>query len=125
MMLQKAMVIVGGIGSIAGSVIGATLLTLVLEALRGVKSWQEIAFGALLLGFIVLMPNGLADVLRRYVPGWREPLIGPTSAARGDTADASEPPEPNPIDDAASAPSLTTPRPVTMISRLLEGTARR
>jgi branched-chain amino acid transport system permease protein len=75
MMLQKAMVVVGGFGSIAGSVIGAALLTIVLELLREVKSWQEIAFGGLLLGFVILVPNGLADILRRYIPGWREPMI--------------------------------------------------
>src|SRR5277367_4027580 len=98
MMLQKAMIVVGGLGSIAGSVIGATLLTLVLEALRGIKSWQEIAFGALLLGFVVMMPNGLADVLRRHVPGWREPLIRPADAAIDDLL---EPPVPGAIEDEA------------------------
>lgn len=85
MMLQKAMVVVGGFGSIAGSVIGAALLTIVLELLREVKSWQEIAFGGLLMGFVIMVPNGLADILRRHVPGWREPMI------HADTADEMSP----------------------------------
>ena len=52
MIIHKAMVIVGGIGSITGSVIGATLLVLLLEALRAFKSTQEIAFGTILLVFV-------------------------------------------------------------------------
>jgi branched-chain amino acid transport system permease protein len=88
MVLQKAMIVVGGLGSIAGAVIGAAALTIVLELLREVKSWQEIAFGGLLLGFVILMPSGLADVLRRRVPGWQEPLI---QAAPSEELPADEP----------------------------------
>src|SRR5258706_15845502 len=122
MVLQKAMVVVGGIGSIAGSVIGATVLTLVLEALRGVKSWQEIAFGGLLLGFVIMMPNGLADVLRRRVPGWREPLIHPASSDAAQDTPADEPalaPVP------ASLPGgIIAARQVSPGSRVLERGAR-
>jgi len=121
MMLQKAMIVVGGLGSIAGSVIGATLLTLVLEALRGVKSWQEIAFGALLLGFVILIPNGLADFLRRRVPGWREPLIHP--ALSGDADDAIAEPVPAPIPAALQGGTLA-PGSLAPTSAALEGAAR-
>lgn len=74
MIIHKAMVMVGGIGSIAGSVIGATLLVVVLEALRAFKSTQEIAFGTLLLLFVVFFPQGLVSLCRRYLPGWHEPM---------------------------------------------------
>lgn len=74
MIIHKAMVIVGGIGSITGSVIGATLLVLLLEALRAFKSTQEIAFGTILLVFVVFCPGGLVSICRRYLPHWEEPL---------------------------------------------------
>lgn len=74
MIMQKAMVVVGGLGSIAGSVIGATLLVVVLEALRAFKSTQEIVFGAILLVFVVFCPGGLVSLLRRHLPGWEEPM---------------------------------------------------
>ena len=74
MIIHKAMVMVGGIGSVTGSVIGATLLVLLLEALRAFKSTQEIAFGTILLAFVVLCPGGLVSICRRYLPHWEEPL---------------------------------------------------
>ena len=74
MVLQKAMVIVGGVGSIAGSVLGAVLLVALLEVLREFKSLQEIAFGSVLLVFVLFMPLGVASLARRHWPGWREDL---------------------------------------------------
>jgi len=74
MIIQKSTIVVGGMGSIAGSVIGASIIILVLELLREVKGMQEIAFGALLVGFVLFMRGGLIAVLRRYVRGWEEPL---------------------------------------------------
>ena len=74
MIIQKSTIVVGGMGSIAGSVIGASIIILVLELLREVKGLQEIAFGVLLVGFVLFMRGGLIAVLRRYVRGWEEPL---------------------------------------------------
>jgi branched-chain amino acid transport system permease protein len=74
MIIQKSTIVVGGMGSIAGSVIGASIIILVLELLREVKGLQEIAFGALLVGFVLFMRGGLITVLRRHVRGWDEPL---------------------------------------------------
>ncbi|MCC7274832.1 MAG: branched-chain amino acid ABC transporter permease [Alphaproteobacteria bacterium] len=74
MVLHKAMIVVGGLGSLAGSVVGATTLTLILEALREFKSTQEIAFGALLLVFVIFMPDGIVAALKQRLQGWEEPL---------------------------------------------------
>jgi branched-chain amino acid transport system permease protein len=74
MVLQKAMIVVGGLGSITGSVLGAGLIILLLEALRAFKGLQEIVFGALLVGFVLFMRGGLSSVLKRHVRGWEEPL---------------------------------------------------
>jgi hypothetical protein len=35
---------------------------------------QEIAFGTILLAFVVLCPGGLVSICRRYLPHWEEPL---------------------------------------------------
>lgn len=84
MVIQKSMIIVGGLGSIVGSVIGATLLVATLEVLREFKSLQEIAFGVILLGFILFMPLGLVSFMKRILPGWEEEvhLSDSPSAAR-------------------------------------------
>jgi len=50
------------------------LLVLLLEALRAFKATQEIAFGTILLVFVVLCPGGLVSICRRYLPHWQEPL---------------------------------------------------
>jgi branched-chain amino acid transport system permease protein len=53
------MITVGGMGSVAGSVIGAVVLTLSTEMLRLPKVSVEITNGALLVLFIMLMPTGI------------------------------------------------------------------
>ena len=92
MIIQKSTIVVGGMGSIAGSVIGASIIILVLELLREVKGLQEIAFGALLVVFVLYMRGGLVAVLRRYVRGWDEPL----RMVPGAKVEASPRPEPQP-----------------------------
>lgn len=74
MVIQKSMVVVGGVGSIVGSVVGAVVLVALMEGLREFKSLQEIAFGVILLGFVLFMPLGIVSLARRHWPGWREAL---------------------------------------------------
>jgi branched-chain amino acid transport system permease protein len=74
MIIQKAMIVVGGLGSVVGSVLGAALLVYVMEVLREFKSTQEIVFGALLIAFMVFQPHGLVVFMKRWLPGWEEPL---------------------------------------------------
>ncbi len=75
MVLQQAMIVFGGLGSIAGSAIGAGLLMGLQEGLRPFQGAQEIAFGGLLLGAVVLAPRGIAGYLRQTLPSWQESYI--------------------------------------------------
>jgi len=74
MVVHFSMVVVGGLGSVWGAVLGAGLLVGVQEVLRAFKSAQEIAFGLVLMTAIIFLPDGLISLLRRRVPGWEEPL---------------------------------------------------
>jgi branched-chain amino acid transport system permease protein len=74
MVRQQAMVLVGGLGSVVGGVIGAVLLVYLTELMRGLKEVQEIVFGALLLMFVIFRPQGVVALLRRWLPGWDEAL---------------------------------------------------
>lgn len=56
---QVTFIVVGGIGSIAGSIVGAVALTLLPELLRGVKEYGDFVYAALLLAFLILLPKGL------------------------------------------------------------------
>ena len=74
-----AAIIVGGMGSILGGILGAVFMTLVPELLKLVFDWlpggsdltvflspvRLIVFGALIIGFLVFEPLGLAEIWRR------------------------------------------------------------
>ncbi|MGF7160997.1 branched-chain amino acid transport system permease protein [Rhodoligotrophos appendicifer] len=60
-----AMIVVGGMGSLAGGVLGAIVLTFGSELLRSSQFFQEIGFGLLLIACIILMPDGIAGLIRR------------------------------------------------------------
>ncbi len=83
-----AVIIVGGLGSLTGTILGAVFMTLVPEVLRYLvvlgARWvpnateilspmQQIVFGLLIIGFLVLEPHGLFVVwqrLRRFFHLW-------------------------------------------------------
>lgn len=62
------MILIGGIGSLSGSLIGAVLLTVLPEFLREFRGAQEVLYGLLMIVFIIFMPQGIAGFLRRR--GW-------------------------------------------------------
>ncbi len=86
-----AMIIVGGLGSIQGTIYGTIFVTLVPEALRSlaqvaqrvapdamtfVHPMRDIVFGAMIVGFLVFEPHGLAELVarsRRFFALWPFP----------------------------------------------------
>lgn len=58
-------IVVGGLGSVAGSIVGAVSLTVLPELLRGFKEYNEFVFGGLLLLVLTLMPTGLIGLVPR------------------------------------------------------------
>ncbi len=55
------MVIIGGLGSIYGSCLGAALLTLLPEFLRTFQDYDIIVFGSLLIVMTMFLPGGLVQ----------------------------------------------------------------
>lgn len=62
-----AMVAVGGMATTAGPILGAVVLTLLPEALRDLAALRMVFFGALLMLFIWLWPQGLAGLLQQWL----------------------------------------------------------
>lgn len=60
-----AMVVVGGIGSTIGVVLGALLLTVMPELFRFINDYKLLVYGALLLVVMRFSPEGLAGLYRR------------------------------------------------------------
>ena len=66
------MVYLGGIGSIAGSVIGATLYTVLLEILRPMGVWRMVFMPLVLVLLMIFRPRGIMGLreFRWFVPGY-------------------------------------------------------
>src|SRR6201996_848894 len=60
--LLMTMLIVGGLGSIAGCIFGAAALTILPEALRFLGQWYLVLYGLGVIAVIALAPGGLASV---------------------------------------------------------------
>jgi branched-chain amino acid transport system permease protein len=58
------MIIVGGLGSVPGSVAGAAVVTLLHDGLAGFQNLRPLIFGAILIGAMLFMPGGIASALR-------------------------------------------------------------
>ncbi|KPL51271.1 ABC transporter permease [Prosthecomicrobium hirschii] len=69
--LVLTMVVVGGLGSIGGAVGGAIAFGLISELLRQAPSFQEIAYGAILIVFMMYAPKGLFAFLADRFRGAR------------------------------------------------------
>lgn len=53
------MVVLGGLGSITGSILAAALLTLLPELLRGFDQWRMVSYSLLLILMMLLRPQGI------------------------------------------------------------------
>jgi branched-chain amino acid transport system permease protein len=67
-----AMVVVGGLGSIVGAVVGASILTLLPQALAHFEDLRHVLTGALLVGIMAFMPEGVVPMLASL---WRKRKI--------------------------------------------------
>ena len=57
------MVVIGGMASVYGSLVGAVLLTALPQALTTFEGWETVAFGAILMACMIFMPKGLVPTL--------------------------------------------------------------
>lgn len=60
-----SIVVLGGMGSIIGVVIGALILILLPEYLRALSEYRMLAFGAILVCMMIFRPQGLISNIRR------------------------------------------------------------
>jgi branched-chain amino acid transport system permease protein len=66
------MVYLGGIGSIAGSIIGGTIYTVLLEILRPLQLWRMVLMPLVLVLLMIYRPRGIMGLreFRWFVPGY-------------------------------------------------------
>lgn len=81
LVVHFSIVVIGGLGSMMGAIVGSVLLTALPEVLRGLQALQEIIYGVLLMVFIVFMPTGVVGLLKKAGILPREVLVRDWQAA--------------------------------------------
>jgi branched-chain amino acid transport system permease protein len=67
------MVVLGGMASTFGAVIGAALLTILPQLLSGFEDFEMVVFGLILMLTLIFMPKGLVPTLTVKLRGLRRP----------------------------------------------------
>lgn len=62
-----SMIVIGGLGTIGGSIVGAMFYVIVPELLRGIKDAPGLVFGIVLVVVMVFMPQGLWGMAHRFL----------------------------------------------------------
>lgn len=60
--LSFTMLYLGGIGTTWGPVVGAVIVSLLPEALRGLKELQDVVYCAVLISILIFLPRGLSGL---------------------------------------------------------------
>jgi branched-chain amino acid transport system permease protein len=80
--LGFTMLYVGGIGTITGPLVGAIVINLLPETIRGLKDYQDLVYGAALILLLIYAPGGLASL------GWSKRKSAAPSEKAGKLAPA-------------------------------------
>jgi branched-chain amino acid transport system permease protein len=121
------MAVVGGIGSIAGALVGAALITLVVQLLTTLATQPGMpeyapsvlsyaVYALLLIAVVLFVPGGIVPTLRRRtpwadsLPSWRPfRLLSPSRPPRRPTPASPSTPAPPSSSPAASSPTSNSP----------------
>lgn len=64
-----AMVVLGGQGTLAGPILGATVVTVLTEALRFLESWRYVIYALLIIAMMWIRPQGLIGASNSMLAG--------------------------------------------------------
>jgi branched-chain amino acid transport system permease protein len=60
------MIVLGGLGSSWGAVLGATLITVIFEYTRAYAQYQKIAFGIIMILIVLFLKRGIMGTIRYH-----------------------------------------------------------
>ena len=72
--LVFAIVLVGGLGSVPGTIVGAAVIIGVFESARGISDYRLYIAGGLLLFVVLVKPSGLVGAVRLRRPNQPPPV---------------------------------------------------
>ena len=64
--------VIGGAGAFIGPILGAILVTALQVSLSDITEIWQLYFGLLFIGVILFVPGGIAGLILRHVPLWRQ-----------------------------------------------------
>jgi branched-chain amino acid transport system permease protein len=67
-----AMVVLGGMGSILGSLVGAVLLVVLPQALTIFHEYEQSLLGLILIVFMIFLRRGIVPSVAAIFAGWRK-----------------------------------------------------
>jgi branched-chain amino acid transport system permease protein len=85
------MVVVGGMASIYGSIVGAVILTMLPQLLSTFEGWETVVFGAILMLTMIFLPKGIVPTLAARIrpkAAAAPPAAAPVAAAPQPAAEA-------------------------------------
>lgn len=81
--LILSMLILGGMGSVPGSIIGATVLSALPELLRDFVQYRQVVYGMLIIVMVIVRPNGMLGAYNMKYIRQQLGLIKKTKAEGG------------------------------------------
>ena len=69
-LLIMTMIMIGGLGSLEGSIFGAAVLTVLNEYLRAFQKFQLVIYGAMVLSLVMFLPGGVLSLRDRLGNWW-------------------------------------------------------
>jgi branched-chain amino acid transport system permease protein len=104
------MLIVGGMGSLLGPVVGAVALVILPEAARFLAEYRGVVYGIILIGVIVFRPHGIAGVPGIIQPRGAARSVPTPPDRRGDAGEARVSASDGRAGDPERHPDATAPR---------------
>jgi len=65
-LIVLTMIMIGGMGSLPGSVVGTVLLLMLNEYLRVFERWQLVGYGVAIIVVVLFLPGGVVELVRRF-----------------------------------------------------------
>ena len=65
-LIVLTMLMIGGMGSLPGSVVGTVLLLVLNEYLRVFERWQLVGYGLAIILIVLFLPGGTIELVRRF-----------------------------------------------------------
>lgn len=64
-----AMVVLGGMGSVSGSIVGAAVIVVLPQTLTGFHDYEHMTLGLIVMGFMVFLRRGIVPTLSMKLSG--------------------------------------------------------